>query len=439
MGRHRRRCASTGSRSPIGQFVQSLECRRLLSAGVAEFRRSDGATLELIEVGGGGELVYTPVSAGDGSGFEVVRFGDGGEVTLRPAPVGTPRRPFTPPPVAGGTVTLENGVLTIVGTDGNDEISVTRTFDRQTIRVIIFNTGNKDYSFASADVREIRIDGGAGDDYIGVGGISLGVVGQEGDAAAIRRAFADDVGGGRVVSGKTKARRPAVDDHAGTGERIVSGRTKAQRPPERVVSGKTKALRHAGERIVSGRTRALRLALAGAQVKRATGAPVQPGTEPGMPPIVAMDLPVTVIGGAGDDHILTVGGDDSIDGGAGNDSISAYSGDDTLVGGAGDDTLMGGIGDDLIDGGDGDDVLVGNAAYYLTIVRSRNADGTFATGETYEVPIAEDGYTDIVTGGAGNDTFHQTDDGDVRDLASQDNVSGANVLKEDVIVPQQQG
>ena len=31
----------------------------------------------------------------------------------------------------------------------------------------------------------------------------------------------------------------------------------------------------------------------------------------------------------------------------------------------------------------------------------------------------------------------QTDTGDIQDLASQDNVSGANILKEDVIVPQQ--
>jgi 6-phosphogluconolactonase (cycloisomerase 2 family) len=67
----------------------------------------------------------------------------------------------------------------------------------------------------------------------------------------------------------------------------------------------------------------------------------------------------TLDGGDGDDHLFGGSGDDAILGGAGDDLASGDSGADWLEGGAGDDRLFGGLGDDWISGGDGNDLLVG--------------------------------------------------------------------------------
>ncbi|WP_080579286.1 beta strand repeat-containing protein [Sinorhizobium fredii] len=57
----------------------------------------------------------------------------------------------------------------------------------------------------------------------------------------------------------------------------------------------------------------------------------------------------TLIGGDGDDQVLSSGGGDLLDGGAGNDYLQASSDrqdDDTLIGGVGDDQIYGGLGTD---------------------------------------------------------------------------------------------
>jgi Ca2+-binding RTX toxin-like protein len=62
-----------------------------------------------------------------------------------------------------------------------------------------------------------------------------------------------------------------------------------------------------------------------------------------------------VYGYAGNDTILTGGGDNWLDGGAGADYLSAGEGSDTLLGGSGNDVLIGGSGNDLMNGGSGND------------------------------------------------------------------------------------
>lgn len=107
----------------------------------------------------------------------------------------------------------------------------------------------------------------------------------------------------------------------------------------------------------------------------------------------------TLIGGDGDDQVLSTGGGDLLDGGAGNDFLQAApdrEDDDILIGGAGDDTINGGMGIDtavfsglrsqyfvtavdqggpvpsyLVSGPDGSDTLSG--IEFLTF-----DDGTFA-------------------------------------------------------------
>ncbi|QOV89642.1 C2 family cysteine protease [Humisphaera borealis] len=82
----------------------------------------------------------------------------------------------------------------------------------------------------------------------------------------------------------------------------------------------------------------------------------------------ATNVPATVLGGAGDDHVFGGAAADYLEGGTGNDTIKGASGNDVINGGdgsdklfgeAGDDTLRGWAGDDTIDGGAGRDTLYG--------------------------------------------------------------------------------
>lgn len=393
-------------RSPNPQ-LESLERRQLLTA-----------TWTLTPVDGSGnpsdpvQIVFTPAP------------GDAGSGTATP----------TTPPEAGGTAVLDHGVLTITGTEGNDEIYVEYHRDTDRLDVVLFNSvggwqRNKRIKFAASDVQELRIDGGAGDDYIATGGIMPSAVYVDAPSAGTSNTLlrsSGDNGGERVVSGKTKAQR-------GTGERIVSGRTKAKRHEgERIVSGRTKALREQ-PRLVSGKTLARRAAVAApAAVTRSNGTiPLPP--QPGQPPADSWSLiPAVIDGGPGNDHIEGSGANDTIDGGAGDDVIHGDGGDDALVGGEGNDTILGGVGNDNIDGGAGDDVVLGNAYYFLTVVKSRDAHGYLESGTTYQVPLADDGYTDHLLGGAGADQFDDVDRADVGDQTAADSVGELSLPSEDL-------
>jgi Ca2+-binding RTX toxin-like protein len=93
----------------------------------------------------------------------------------------------------------------------------------------------------------------------------------------------------------------------------------------------------------------------------------------------ALNVPVTLNGGNGNDTMIGGKGDDVLNGGNGNDVLDGGDGDDSLFGGANDDVLTGGPGLDSMKGDDGNDTI--NAA---------------------------DGLSDLlVDGGAGNDTIHK--------------------------------
>jgi Ca2+-binding RTX toxin-like protein len=65
-----------------------------------------------------------------------------------------------------------------------------------------------------------------------------------------------------------------------------------------------------------------------------------------------------LLGGADDDFLVGIDGDDTINGGAGDDLVDGDYGNDVLFGGLGDDVLHGGEGNDTITGGAGNDTIV---------------------------------------------------------------------------------
>ncbi|HWI74985.1 MAG TPA: hypothetical protein VNT55_23690, partial [Baekduia sp.] len=111
--------------------------------------------------------------------------------------------------------------------------------------------------------------------------------------------------------------------------------------------------------------------------------------------IVGADLPATYpvsIDGRGGDDLLKDSNDEAgrtILGGAGNDKLEGLAGNDTLDGGDGNDEVNGNAGNDTVRGGNGDDVV---------------------NGDNYKSPGA-----DVIDGGPGND---QIDDWSIPDAAT---------------------
>src|SRR4051794_2904911 len=115
-------------------------------------------------------------------------------------------------------------------------------------------------------------------------------------------------------------------------------------------------------------------------------------------------VPVSALGGLGDDILSGGAGVDRLDGGEGADVLSGNQSDDSLDGGSGDDTIGGGADGDEITGEGGNDVLSGDEG-------DDHVSG--ATGD------------DAVSGGAGADRVQGDDGADlVNGDAGDDNVLG---------------
>jgi len=150
----------------------------------------------------------------------------------------------------------------------------------------------------------------------------------------------------------------------------------------------------------------------------------------------AVNVPVTLLGGAGNDTLYGGPKNDRLEGGSGNDSLSGQSGDDVILGQNDDDVLKGGAGDDTLDGGTGDDNLDGNSTTYtLSYVNANLIPATQITQvNTGLIVTPESGATfidigntasdhDVLIGSNGADTFHSTDSrSEIRDLNSDDKI-----------------
>jgi Ca2+-binding RTX toxin-like protein len=101
---------------------------------------------------------------------------------------------------------------------------------------------------------------------------------------------------------------------------------------------------------------------------------------------VGNDLANTITGNEGANLLIAGAGNDTVSGGAGNDQLFGEDGADTINGDAGIDYLAAGIGNDFLYGGGDADNLYGE-----------DGDDWLDAGDSF--------HTDILTGGAGNDTL----------------------------------
>ncbi|AFJ48176.1 peroxidase family protein [Shimwellia blattae] len=102
-----------------------------------------------------------------------------------------------------------------------------------------------------------------------------------------------------------------------------------------------------------------------------------------------------ITGGAGNDYLFGMGGNDQLLGGGGNDFLDGADGADNLQGGTGNDVMTGGAGADTLSGGNGNDILNGQEG------------------------------NDILDGGGGSDIFaFSTNFGQDRVLGFDSNING---------------
>ena len=123
---------------------------------------------------------------------------------------------------------------------------------------------------------------------------------------------------------------------------------------------------------------------------------------------VSVTTAIAVLGGAGNDRIVTGAGDDYVDAGAGRDVVGGAGGEDVLYGGPGVDLVDGGDGADYLDGGLGNDRVSGGGANDL-LIGGRGAD--LLDGGDGDDLMAGGPGSDRYAGGAGlQRTFAQRDD-----------------------------
>jgi Ca2+-binding RTX toxin-like protein len=119
-----------------------------------------------------------------------------------------------------------------------------------------------------------------------------------------------------------------------------------------------------------------------------------------------------LIGGSGNDTLLTAAGVNFASGGAGSDWIEdIVDGNDVLNGGSGIDAVLGGVGDDILHGDAGDDGVIGGAGndtLYgdagIDWIYGEAGDDLAYGGDDIDIIIGGDGL-DTLNGGNGNDAL----------------------------------
>lgn len=254
---------------------------------------------------------------------------------------------------------LQDGVLAIAGTDGNDAITVKRRSNGEIkVKVRQENGTSSTFSVNLADVSEIMVLGRGGDDVIAIShALSLDSVldGGNGD---------DLIFGGR---GNDKM-------IGGAGNDILIGRA----GNDIILGGQGHDFikgNHGDDCIEGGEGNDL--------IASGSGEDTVSGGD-GVDVIYGQNQDDVIYGNDGNDWIFGGNGDDTIYGGAGDDFLSGGNGADTIFGGAGNDIILGGNGADLLIGEDGNDMIFGG-----------NGSDTIEGGDG----------SDFIHGGAGADTI----------------------------------
>ena len=264
------------------------------------------------------------------------------------------------------TLTLEDGILTINGTNDRDVVVLFQndngTFDLE-------EDGGETTQYQNADVNEIIFRGRNGDDeFVNNTFVPSTFFGHGGNDV-----FFGGVGSDRAFGG-------GDDDilHGGTGDDYLYGS-----------DGNDSLFGEQGEDTLFGGN----------------------GDD-------------RIFGGIGDDFISAEAGDDVLFGGDGNDFLRGFNGNDEISGDAGNDLVFGQGGDDLIFGNDGNDRLRGNNGN--DTIHGQLGDDVLIGDVGDDVFYGGDG-NEIIFGFTGNDILHgENGDDQLFDTDGNDQLFGGN-------------
>lgn len=306
---------------------------------------------------------------------------------------------------------VDNGVLTVSGTDNDDLVDVTslngtisvsmngNTEEFSTVEIdrIVIEALDGDDEI-TIDVPNAEVYGGDGDDQItanGPGGkflygengqdIILGGPGRDFIEGGLGMDLIDGLGGSDTIYGNSELSLIAEDDETDSNE-LFGG------DGNDLIHGTSKV-----DTIDGGRGNDEIFGYGGNDV------------------IDAFHGNDFVDGGDGHDSILAGLGNDEVLGGYGMDEIYGQSGRDYLVGGPGNDTILGGTNNDTIYGHDGNDFLFGNEGF----------DTIFGGNGSDEIRGGTEG--DTLRGNAGHDSLYgQGGDDSLHGAAGSDYFNGGS-------------
>jgi Ca2+-binding RTX toxin-like protein len=235
---------------------------------------------------------------------------------------------------AVGSVTLDEGVLSAIGSKKNDQIQICLSDSVLSVRI------NKQvFQFAAADVAELRIDGGKGNDSIVVGSsvmIAARISGGDGNDRICGGGGDDTISGDQ---GNDRIGGGGGNDNlsGGRGNDWVDGDD--------------------GDDAVHGDE--------GADQVFGGGGLDELWGDGGNDKLDGGDEDDVLHGGLGKDHLKGGSADDQLFGDEGKDELWGDDGDDQLFGGSENDQLWGGDGDDALKGEAGNDKLDGGGGTNL--------------------------------------------------------------------------
>ncbi len=347
-----------------------------------------GVTGGVISVSGSGASYNVTVSGLSGSGTIGVNLANIASIldsNSNPVAAGAPS-PVLTLIQPGAPISFKGTALTIIGTAGNDVISVTQGANL----VVVVNGVN--FVFYPGQVLSINEIASLGNDSTTVNSLSSGVTftsttGSGNNSVVVNAAVTNAVtliGG----SGSNTLTGGAGNDTliGGTGSNVISGGGGTDTfvlsahtggaPTKDTLTDTTSTNILSLTRLANGLTFSLATGSGVAQLANAAA---------GYSLDIASNVFKTVVLGAGNNNVT---GNDLL-----GTTIVAGIGNTTLTGGAGNDTLLGGAGNSVIVGGGGVNILQGGAG-----------NTTITGGAGNDTLIGGTG-SNVISGGGGTDTF----------------------------------
>ena len=292
------------------------------------------------------------------------------------------------------SVTFDAGVVTVIGTSGDDLIQLVGSADFQTFTVDVNGDESVFSTFNRSDVSSVSVFAGNGDDTVINTLLNDTMISGQGGNDNLQGGFLQDsLFGG--AGNDTLTGRHGDDFLSGQGgDDILRG-----------TNGLDTLRGGLGEDTISG----------------GGGNDILFG-DAGSDTIIGGDGDDEVLGGAGDDSIFGNLGDDTLNGGVGNDTLAGGEGNDFAVAGEGNDRVFGNEGNDILAGDEGNDLVAGNDGNDRVL--GGEGDDRLLGGDGDDSVAGFSG-NDRILGGEGNDSLGGSSGDDIIDGGGgDDDISG---------------